>query len=123
MIPGVLTMRKNQVVLDLLKRSLSRLSLHLQQSRKILMMIGGGKGGETTRGEGTERKSESMKNTLGERRKGTSMTVGMTRRTGRSAAAKISRRGGMILINGKQAATLSLLYLTCMFHDSVATLA
>jgi hypothetical protein len=98
MIPGVLTMRKNQVVLDLLKRSLSRLSLHLQQSRKILMMIGG--------------------------RKGTSMTVGMTRRTGRSAAAKISRRGGMILINGKLAATLSLLYLTtCMFHDSDATLA
>jgi hypothetical protein len=91
--------RKNQIVLDLLKRSLSRLSLHLQQSRKILRMIGRGKGGETTKGEGTERKSENMKNTLGERREGTSMTVGMTRRTGRSAAAKISRRGGMILIN------------------------
>ena len=93
-------MRKNQVVLALLKRSLSRLSLPLQQSRKILRMIGRGKGGAKTRGEGTERKSESMKNTLGVRRGGErSMTVGMTRRTGRSAAAKTSRRGGMILIN------------------------
>ena len=110
-------MRKNQVVLALLKRSLSRLSLPLQQSRKILRMIGRGKGG-AKRGEMTERKSESMKNTPGGRRGGeTNMTVGMTRRTGRSAAAKTSRRGGMILINSNLAAVLHY-YHHCTLHVS-----
>lgn len=101
MTPGLLTTRKNQalLVLTLLERSLSRLTLHLQRSRKILKVIGGEKGG-AKRGEGTEKKSGGVKSTMREKRGSeTSMRVDTTRRTGRSATARISRRGGMILIN------------------------